>query len=67
VPGTLEDGTFNGELYFMGIIDILQQFTLRKRGENFFKSLVYPPDQISSVSPSFYAKRFMDFISAQTK
>jgi len=57
VPGSLQDGTFNGEIYFMGIIDILQQYTVRKQGENFFKSLVYPSSAISSVSPKFYASK----------
>jgi 1-phosphatidylinositol-4-phosphate 5-kinase len=63
IPGALPNGEFNGELYFLGIIDILQQYTLRKRGETLVKSLVHPADGVSSVSPSFYAARFVRFLS----
>ena len=66
VMGAAPDGTFNGELYYFGIIDILQLYTLRKRGETVFKSIIHPPDDISSVSPAFYAKRFVEFIANHT-
>ncbi len=66
VMGAAPDGTFNGELYYFGIIDILQLYTLRKRGETVLKSIIHPPDDISSVSPAFYAKRFVEFIANHT-
>jgi len=28
-------------IYFIGLIDILTQYDLNKKGENFFKSIVY--------------------------
>ena len=67
IMGAAPDGAFNGELYSLGIIDILQLYTLRKRGETVVKSLVHPVADISSVSPRFYADRFVDYISAHTE
>lgn len=68
------DGGINGrdslsdrrtsEIYFMGIIDVLQQFNAVKRAENFFKGLTENRSQISAVDASTYASRFMDFMTA---
>lgn len=54
------------EVYFLGIIDILQQYDLRKVGETALKSLVHPSREISAVSPAFYAQRFVRFLEAHT-
>jgi hypothetical protein len=50
-------------LYFIGIIDILQPYTVRKVGEHLLKSMVHPADAstISCVPPDKYAKRFLRF------
>jgi hypothetical protein len=53
------------EYYFIGIIDILQRYRLRKKLEHFLRSLPYRAEGISVVEPSFYAKRFFNFISTQ--
>ena len=47
-------------LYYMGIIDILQEYTWAKTLENFFKSriLCHSRRGISSVPPDEYAERF---------
>jgi len=50
------------ELYFMGIIDILQQYNMRKTAENFFKGFKHDRKQISAVHPSWYAQRFVEFM-----
>jgi hypothetical protein len=54
------------EVYYVGIIDILQQYSASKKLENSFKSIKHASDQISSVNPILYAARFrvfmMDFI-----
>jgi 1-phosphatidylinositol-4-phosphate 5-kinase len=46
--------------YVVGIIDILQQFTLRKRMEYLYKTLVKCKDKkgISAINPDDYAMRF---------
>jgi 1-phosphatidylinositol-4-phosphate 5-kinase len=67
IPGADTEGKFTGDVYYLGIIDILQQYTLLKHGETAAKSLVFKPAQISAVSPPFYAKRFVDFIASITK
>jgi 1-phosphatidylinositol-4-phosphate 5-kinase len=51
------------ELYFTGIIDILQRYKLRKKLEHLFKSIPFKGDELSVVEPSFYAKRFWEFMS----
>eukprot|EP00698_Gefionella_okellyi_P011103 TRINITY_DN2911_c0_g1_i1.p1 TRINITY_DN2911_c0_g1~~TRINITY_DN2911_c0_g1_i1.p1 ORF type:complete len:490 (+),score=91.84 TRINITY_DN2911_c0_g1_i1:53-1471(+) len=50
------------EVYYLGIIDILQPYSLRKRLETKFKSLRYSHDEISAVESPFYAARFMKFM-----
>lgn len=54
------------EIYFLGIIDILQQYNMHKRSETFVKSFTHDPLLISSVDPEFYAVRFVDFIADNT-
>jgi hypothetical protein len=67
IPGELPDGEPADEIYYMGIIDILQQYDLRKMGETVLKSVVHPISGISSVSPAFYAERFVKFLSEHTR
>lgn len=52
------------EVIFCGIIDILQQYNGRKKLEHLFKSMAYNSDRISIVQPSYYAKRFVQFITS---
>lgn len=46
--------------YYIGMIDILQEWNWKKRIERFFKTWVrlYDPDGISAVEPDFYQERF---------
>jgi len=54
------------ELYFVGIIDILQPWTLRKVMERKVKSFMYKDSNaLSAVEPSVYSKRFQSFISSK--
>ena len=39
--GVQKNGKLSNEIYFMGIIDILQQYTLKKQLEHFGKSIKY--------------------------
>ena len=52
-------------LLFCGIIDILQSYELNKKLEHSFKSIITDGKAISVTRPSFYAKRFQDFLANQ--
>ncbi|CAK7357034.1 unnamed protein product [Dovyalis caffra] len=47
---------------YMGIIDVLQEYNLKKKVEHACKSLKYDPMSISAVEPKLYAKRFLNFL-----
>lgn len=50
-------------LSHIGVIDILTPYSLSKKLEHGFKSLVFPKDSISAVNPADYARRFLKFMS----
>ena len=57
-------GTAKKEVYFMGMIDILTHYGLKKRSANVAKTVKYGADQeISTVKPEQYSKRFLDFVN----
>lgn len=47
----------------IGIIDILTPYSLTKKIEHTFKSIIFPKDSISAVNPPDYARRFLKFMS----
>ncbi|PRP75966.1 hypothetical protein PROFUN_01682 [Planoprotostelium fungivorum] len=63
---TRDDGGMTGYhsnvTYFIGIIDILMLYSIRKKMEHSYKSFRYSSDEISSVNPKDYANRFLNFI-----
>ncbi|KNC47995.1 serine/threonine protein kinase [Thecamonas trahens ATCC 50062] len=67
--GFASTGTENeplNEVYFLGIIDFLQKYNAKKKLENRYKSLRFDKDTISAVPPDQYARRFFEFIEANT-
>ncbi|XP_064645801.1 uncharacterized protein LOC135499086 isoform X5 [Lineus longissimus] len=64
-PGGIPARNSKGErlLLYIGVIDILQNYRLRKKMEHTFKSIVHDGDTISVHRPSFYAQRFQSFFS----
>lgn len=52
------------ELYFFSIIDIFQEWNMRKKMENSIKSLMYEASEISAVNPILYRDRFLKFLRA---
>ncbi|XP_051964645.1 phosphatidylinositol 4-phosphate 5-kinase type-1 beta-like [Xyrauchen texanus] len=52
-------------LIFLGIIDILQSYRFMKKLEHSWKALVYDGDTVSVHRPSFYANRFLKFMSTR--
>lgn len=47
---------------YLGIIDILQDYNLKKKLEHAGKSLFLDPMSISVVEPKLYARRFINFL-----
>lgn len=56
----------SGEVYYLGIIDILQEYNISKRGETLFKSIYQDGNKISSVHPKYYVIRFNEFLLSCT-
>ena len=50
------------EVYYFGIIDILQPYNLRKRVEHALKSVIEGEEAMSCVDPDTYASRFQAFL-----
>lgn len=54
--------------YYLGVIDILQEFNMGKRMESAYKQRMQiiagkDPGLISAVDASVYAKRFLEFMT----
>ncbi|XP_075677778.1 phosphatidylinositol 4-phosphate 5-kinase type-1 sktl-like isoform X3 [Dermatophagoides pteronyssinus] len=66
-PGGIPARNSQGErlLLYVGIIDILQSYRLRKKLEHTWKSVLHDGDTISVHRPGFYAQRFHDFMSTK--
>ena len=67
--GMNADGTPNNEIYYVGIIDILQQYNMIKFTENKWKSWFGSAGatKISALPPKKYARRFIEFITGSIK
>lgn len=53
------DGTC---LYFIGVVDILTEYDMQKRGERALKSIRYSADKISALPPVPYRTRFLRYV-----
>lgn len=66
-PDSYKDQGFNNlpvATYYMGLVDILQEYNMRKQLEHLFKVSICGADAegISVVDPNKYRKRFLDFV-----
>ncbi|EAY18544.1 Phosphatidylinositol-4-phosphate 5-Kinase family protein [Trichomonas vaginalis G3] len=50
------------EIYFLGIIDFLQDYNARKATEHALKSIIYRSNEMSCVDPQKYASRMFDWL-----
>jgi hypothetical protein len=50
------------EIYYIGIIDILTNFSSKKKFESFFRGMTQKKSIISAVNPLFYGIRFLNFM-----
>jgi hypothetical protein len=70
-PSTDPSGHIVGdEVYMLGVIDILEHYTLRKKIEHKLKSLrqrTWDSDTVSATDVVTYAHRFLDFIGSIVK
>lgn len=55
-------GSLKNEVWYLGIIDVLIQFGVLKKAENFVKSLVHDPQGISIIPPDQYCERFSNYL-----
>ncbi|KAH3765001.1 phosphatidylinositol-4-phosphate 5-kinase [Pelomyxa schiedti] len=61
--GVAAEGTPSRTIYYIGIIDLLQKWTVRKRAENTLRRLISKdPEGLSCVDPVFYRQRFEHFV-----
>lgn len=58
----LADGRRGNEIYYCGVIDILQKYNFRKQSESILKGFFQDTNKISAVNPDRYAKRFTQFM-----
>ncbi len=61
------DGQVGDEIYYLGIIDILQIYNRRKQAEHLLKSMFSDGKSISAVDPHFYSVRFQKFLGEHVK
>ena len=62
IPNDPTKGQPQDVVLFFGIIDILQEYNLRKRAEHASKSIYVKREAMSSVNPTVYATRFQNFM-----
>ena len=61
--GSRSGGSSHGHaVYFVGIIDILTQYNLKKIGEHHLKSLFHDSRLISAIPPAPYRSRFVKYM-----
>jgi len=53
------------EIYFVGIIDILQEFNMKKRIESTYKGIRYNKNAISAIASQQYADRFLKYLASK--
>lgn len=57
-----ETGKACDTIYFLGIIDILQAFNMKKKLESAYKGLKHDKKEISAVDSRMYGKRFLNYM-----
>ena len=62
VPSMGEDGKVGDEVYYFGIIDMLQPYNFRKRLETLGFTLIVPRQGTACLPPGEYADRFVNFL-----
>lgn len=63
IRGTDEDNEPVSVIYYLGVIDCLTNYSLRKRLETFWRSLNHSRRTVSAIPADEYGDRFLQFIS----
>jgi hypothetical protein len=50
------------EIYFIGVIDFLSRYFLKKKTANFFKTFLWKADTLSTIPPQVYYNRWCDYL-----
>jgi Phosphatidylinositol-4-phosphate 5-Kinase len=63
-PCSISLGERHGKeaVYYIGMIDFLQPFDVKKLAEYKLKGLIHKKDTFSCIPPDLYAERFLDFV-----
>ena len=67
VASVNDDGREGNQVYYLGIIDILQVYNNFKRLEFGFKALTINAASVSVAPPRYYAERFLKAITSRLK
>ncbi|KNC74372.1 hypothetical protein SARC_13078 [Sphaeroforma arctica JP610] len=51
-----------GEIYFIGFIDCLTNYGMRKKAANFFKTALWTPNTLSTIDATSYAERIKYYL-----
>lgn len=57
----------NGETVYLGLIDCLTKYTLKKNFQTFINSMSIPKKEALAIPPKEYRTRFIKFINTITK
>ncbi|KPI88208.1 phosphatidylinositol-4-phosphate 5-kinase-like protein [Leptomonas seymouri] len=52
---------YDQEIYYVGIIDMLTAYTVKKKAANFFKSFLWKQETLSTIPPKEYGARIRSF------
>lgn len=53
------------EVYYLGVIDVLQDYNVKKQLAHGWKSMKVEEEKLSTVEPSMYATRFLAFVAGK--
>lgn len=65
--GINSEGDGPEEIYWLGVIDVLQVYTRMKHAETWYKGLGRTRNELSCVAPELYCERFINFMAEHTR
>ncbi|CAM9359191.1 unnamed protein product [Laminaria digitata] len=65
--GINSEGDGPEEIYWLGVIDVLQVYTKMKHAETWYKGMGRTRSELSCVAPELYCQRFIKFMEEHTR